>query len=115
MSKKQITVRLPDGDLNDLKRLAKVKGDDTASRAAFLIQKALDEAKQSGEIPEQDIEESLEQVAEYIKVVMGLRTRNGISFDEIAEITGLTRQQLEEFYEFVESCRKNHTPHQSPK
>lgn len=55
--------------------------------------------------------ESLEQMGEFIKLLMGLRPRNGLSFAEIADITELPSRQVEELYQLVEKCRKQHEPH----
>lgn len=53
-----------------------------------------------------DATEDLEQMGEFIKLLLGLRPRNGLSFAEIADIAGLSSRQVEELYQLVEICRK---------
>lgn len=55
--------------------------------------------------------ENVEQMGEFVKLLMGLRPRNGLSFAEIADITGLPSRQVEELHQLVEKCRKQHEPH----
>ena len=58
-----------------------------------------------------EADESLEQMNEFVKLLMGLRSRNGLSFAEIADITGLSSRQIESLYQLVDKCRKQHEPH----
>lgn len=48
---KRINVTLPDTVLEDLERWAQVQGRPTANLAAFLIEIAIKQAKERGEIP----------------------------------------------------------------
>ncbi len=48
---KRINVTLPDTVLEDLERWAKVQGRPTANLASFLIELAIQQAKEKGELP----------------------------------------------------------------
>jgi len=107
----------PDPDLlKDLEEWAEQQKRPVASMALYLLSRTVEEAKKSGEFTpssqnqsgQNQSSEDLEQMGEYVKLLMGLRPRNGLSFAEIADITGLPSRKVEELYQLVEQCRKQH-------
>lgn len=84
-----------------------------SKKVLLLLEEHLDLLEQGDQPSAENTEatENLEQMGEFVKLLMGLRPRNGLSFAEIADITGLSSRQVEELYQLVESCRKQKQPH----
>lgn len=111
--KKRFNITLPDGDYQDLQRLAKARGDDTATRAAYFVQRSLEESRERGEIPAEETialsREELDQIRDYIRLLIGERAvKNGVSFQEVGELLDLDPELLKDHYEFVIDCRSRH-------
>jgi hypothetical protein len=84
-----------------------------SKKVLLLLEEYLDSLEQSSSpsvVNNAEATENLEQMGEFVKLLMGLRPRNGLSFAEIAGITGLPSRQVEELYQLVEICRKQHEP-----
>lgn len=109
---KKISLSLPSGLYKALAQWAEKEDSNPTSLAtdllAALIRKEISEGRVS--LEDADPNEDLEQMGEYVKLLMGLRSRNGLSFAEIADITGLPSRKVEELYHLVEQCRKQHEP-----
>lgn len=58
-----------------------------------------------------ELKDNLQQMSEFIKLLMSLRPRQGISFAEIADITGLSSRQVEDLYQLVKKCREQYEHH----
>ena len=83
-----------------------------SKKVLLLLEEYLDllEQDNSPSVDNAEATENLEQMGEFVKLLMGLRSRNGLSFAEIADITGLSSRQVEELYQLVEICRKQQEP-----
>ncbi len=115
MAVKKVSISLPSGLYTALLQWATKEDTNPTSLAtdliAALIRKEVSEGRLTLEPLETEASEELEQMGEFIKLLMGLRPRNGLSFAEIADITGLPSRQVEELYQLVEKCRKQQEPH----
>lgn len=112
MAVKKISISLPSGLYNALAQWAVKEDTNPTSLATDLISASVRKEVSEGRVTLEQTEpsnEDLEQMGEFVKLLMGLRPRNGLSFAEIADITGLPSRQVEELYQLVEKCRKQ--PH----
>lgn len=111
---KKISISLPSGLYTALAQWAAKEDTNPTSLAtdliAALIRKEVSEGRLTLGPSETETSENLEQMGEFVKLLMGLRPRNGLSFAEIADITGLPSRQVEELYQLVEKCRNQHEP-----
>lgn len=104
--KKRFNITLPDGDYQDLQRLAKARGDDTATRAAYFVQRSLEESRERGEIPAiSDLpnDEALTLLIGFLNALLDTGSHNGYSLAEISEILG--RENDRELIVLVEKIR----------
>lgn len=110
MAVKKISLSLPSGLYNALAQWAAKEDTNPTSLAtdllAALIRREVSEGRVN--LEDDDPSEDLEQMGEYVKLLMGLRSRTGVSFAEIADITKLPSRQVEELYRLVEKCREQH-------
>ncbi len=111
---RKISISLPSGLYAALAQWAAKEGNNPTSLATDLIVALIRKEISEGRVTLEDHTESedVEQMGEFIKLLMGLRPRNGLSFAEIADITKLPSRQVEELYQLVEKCRKQHEPRQ---
>jgi len=104
---KKISISLPSGLYTALAQWAAKEDTNPTSLAtdliAALIRKEISEGRLTLEPP--DPPEELEQMSEYIKLLIGLRPRDGFSFSDIADATGIPSDQIEELYRLVEKNR----------
>lgn len=101
-----------EGQYKALAQWAEKEGTSPTTLATSLLSALIRKEVQEGriEIDSDAIEvfkdEDIEQMSEFVKLLLGLRPRNGLSFAEIADITKLPSRQVEELYQMVESWRK---------
>jgi DNA-directed RNA polymerase specialized sigma24 family protein len=108
---KKISISLPSGLYAALAQWAAKEDTNPTSLATDLIAALIRKEISEGRLTlEAETSENLQQMGEFVKLLMGLRPRNGLSFAEIADITGLPSRQVEELYHLVETCRKQHEP-----
>lgn len=105
----KFNVTLPRGYYEKLRIWAQSEQGYAASKAAYILQTAIDEAEAEGKIPTEDqpTTEDLEKIKEYIDLLLGNRSRNGISYTLVAEVLKKSSKELEQLYIELEQCRKN--------
>jgi hypothetical protein len=100
----KLSINIPDGTLRDLEELAKQEGDKTATRAAYLLQKQVEQLVQ----PEAHVsKQEFEQIAEFLRLLVGDReSPHGVSFAVVAGLTGVELAKLRRLYHLVKRCKE---------
>lgn len=100
----KLSINIPEGTYRDLERIAQEEGDKTASRAAYLLQKQVEQLVQ----PAVNVSsEEFDQIAEFLKLLVGHReSPHGVSFAVVAGLTGIELAKLRRLYHLVQRCKE---------
>lgn len=108
---KKVSITLPSGLFNALEQLAQKEGSKHTTLATGLLESLIREAIGKGRVNEEETVtfplEEWEQVRLYFDLLAGLRDdRNGISFEEVAEILGRDVAIVYRLADLVRECRQ---------
>lgn len=102
-SGKRITVTLPQGYYDDLETLSDLDGDKVASRAAFYIQQAIAEARAKGTLDSNSDFLNLSKLIDLLRLMLGLTSTAEIVYAEIAQIVGVSAEQIDQLMQAIEA------------
>ena len=102
---KRVQVPLTDRRYGALERYAKMQGGTLAVESSIIFSTLIDEMIADGRIPPEDAEsdrpdsDDMEQIRQFLLLMMGKRKRNGIAISEIADLLDIDQEALADLYQ----------------